>query len=204
MTDTARLLDPYRLPRHARPTRYDVTLEPDLAAAMFSGQVVIPDHRHDTDDYTFADRGELVLNAAELDIEQCLVDGEAAEHRLDDDTERLFIRPTSTAPITFVPGEHDVEIRFTGVLNDKLRGFYRSTFHDDDGNEQVIATTQMQATDCRRAFPCWDEPDFKAVFGITLVVEPELLAVSNGPRDRTSAGHHPQPATRLRSVSPTR
>ena len=46
--------------------------------------------------------------------------------------------------------------------------------------EQVIATTQMQATDCRRAFPCWDEPDLKAVFGITLVVDPDLLAVSNG------------------------
>ena len=44
----------------------------------------------------------------------------------------------------------------------------------------MIATTQMQATDCRRAFPCWDEPDFKAVFDITLVVEPDLLAVSNG------------------------
>ena len=39
----------------------------------------------------------------------------------------------------------------------------------------------MQATDCRRAFPCWDEPDFKAVFGITLVIDPALLAVSNGP-----------------------
>ena len=38
----------------------------------------------------------------------------------------------------------------------------------------------MQATDCRRAFPCWDEPDFKAVFGVTLIVEPELLAMSNG------------------------
>jgi puromycin-sensitive aminopeptidase len=45
----------------------------------------------------------------------------------------------------------------------------------------VIATSQMQATDCRRAFPCWDEPDFKAVFGVTLVVADDLLAVSNGP-----------------------
>ena len=39
----------------------------------------------------------------------------------------------------------------------------------------------MQATDCRRAFPCFDEPDFKAVFDVTLIVEPDLLAVSNGP-----------------------
>ena len=72
-------------------------------------------------------------------------------------------------------------ISFTGILNDKLRGFYRSTYRDDAGTEHVIATTQMQATDCRRAFPCWDEPDFKAVFGITLVIDPALLAVSNGP-----------------------
>ncbi len=74
-----------------------------------------------------------------------------------------------------------IDITFTGTLNDKLRGWYRSTFKDDDGVERVIATTQMQATDCRRAFPCFDEPDFKAVFDITLVVEPDLLAVSNGP-----------------------
>ena len=57
------------------------------------------------------------------------------------------------------------------MLNDKLRGFYRSTYRDDDGAEHVIATTQMQSTDCRRVFPCWDEPDFKAVFAVTLVVD---------------------------------
>ena len=67
------------------------------------------------------------------------------------------------------------------MLNDKLRGFYRSTYRHEDGTDRVIATTQMQATDCRRAFPCWDEPDFKAVFATTLVVDPALLAVSNGP-----------------------
>jgi puromycin-sensitive aminopeptidase len=177
VTDTARLLDPFRLPRDARPTRYDVTLEPDLMAAVFTGEVVIHVVVDDTDDKTSADRRELVLNAAELEVNRCLVDGEPAEHRLDAETERLFIQPTHE----LTPGGHTVEIAFTGVLNDKLRGFYRSTFRDGDGDERVIATTQMQATDCRRAFPCWDEPDFKAVFGITLVVEAEMLAVSNGP-----------------------
>ncbi len=47
--------------------------------------------------------------------------------------------------------------------------------------QQVIATTQMQSTDCRRAFPCWDEPEFKAVFGVTLDVDDGLTAISNGP-----------------------
>ena len=92
--------------------------------------------------------------------------------------------------------------RSAGTINDKLRGFYRSTYTDDDGREHVIATTQMQATDARRAFPCWDEPDFKAVFGITLVVAEDLLAVSNGPeieRDADAAT-----AAIARARSPTR
>src|SRR3546814_7384642 len=59
------------------------------------------------------------------------------------------------------------------------RGCYRATFNDEHGAEQVIATTQFEATDARRAFPCWDEPDFKAVFAITLDVDPALFAVSN-------------------------
>ena len=86
---------------------------------------------------------------------------------------------SSTPPSTI--GDATIDIEFTGTLNDKLRGWYRSTFVDADGTRRVIATTQMQATDCRRAFPCFDEPEFKAVFDITLVVDPDLLAVSNGP-----------------------
>jgi puromycin-sensitive aminopeptidase len=70
-------------------------------------------------------------------------------------------------------------VEYRGVLNDKLRGFYRSTFTDDAGTEHVIATTQFEATDARRAFPCWDEPDRKAVFAVTLVVPEGLTALSN-------------------------
>jgi puromycin-sensitive aminopeptidase len=172
VTDTARILDPYRLPRDASPTRYDVTLEPDLGSATFRGRVVIAI----TVEPGSERLDELVLNAAELEIHDCAVDGALAEHRLDGETERLFVRPD----VELEAGPHTVEIGFTGVLNDKLKGFYRSTFRDSDGTERVIATSQMQATDCRRAFPCWDEPDFKAVFGVTLVIEPGLLAVSNG------------------------
>ncbi len=97
--------------------------------------------------------------------------------KLDEATERLHLG----LPVTLEPGSVSLHLEFRGVLNDLLRGFYRSTFTDGDGNPQVIATTQMEATDCRRAFPCWDEPDFKAVFGVTLDVAEGLLAISNGP-----------------------
>ena len=57
-------------------------------------------------------------------------------------------------------------LAFRGVLNDQLHGFYRSTYTDDEtGEKHTIATTQFEAADARRAFPCWDEPDLKAVFG---------------------------------------
>jgi aminopeptidase N len=162
-------LDPYRLPRRAVPSRYDVELTPDLDTATFEGRV---DIRVDVREPT----AELVLNAAELEIRECDVDGAAAACRLEPQTERLFVTPADRLE----PGPVVITIVFAGVLNDKLRGFYRSTYTVNGDRERVIATTQMQATDCRRAFPCWDEPDLKAVFGVTLVVDPGLLAVSNG------------------------
>ena len=91
------------------------------------------------------------------------IDGAEASFHLDAAAERLIIE----APLD--TGDAVIDITFTGTLNDKLRGWYRSTFNDSTVHQRVIATTQMQATDCRRAFPCFDEPDFKAVFEITLV-----------------------------------
>ena len=165
------MLDPYRLPRVAIPTRYDVELVPDLQLGTFDGWVEV---RVDVQEPT----ADLVLNAVDLDVVECRVAGADATWRLEPATERLVVTPA--APLE--PGPVVLTIEFAGVLNDKLRGFYRSTYSapGPDGEiERVIATTQMQATDCRRAFPCWDEPDLKAVFGITLVVDPDLLAVSN-------------------------
>jgi puromycin-sensitive aminopeptidase len=166
----AHLADPYRLPRTVLPRRYDLELAPQLDTSIFTGELVI------TVDVT-APTDTVVLNADELTIFSVRVDGTPAEFHLHEETERLVITPGRT----LATGTATVSISFTGVLNDKLRGFYRSTYTDDAGQTQVIATTQMQPTDCRRAFPCFDEPDFKAVFGITLVVNNDLMAISNSP-----------------------
>jgi puromycin-sensitive aminopeptidase len=160
--------NPFRLPRHVVPQRYTLALEPDLDDASFAGTVIIDAVANQATD-------RLLLNAIELDIASVVVGGQQASFELDEATERLVIdHPVAEGPLT-------IEVTFTGTLNDMLRGWYRSTFVDAHGVEQVIATTQMQATDCRRAFPCFDEPDFKAVFDITLIVAPHLMAVSNGP-----------------------
>lgn len=76
-------------------------------------------------------------------------------------------------------GKCKLELKFTGQLNDKMAGFYRSTYKKPDGTEGILATTQMEANDCRRAFPCFDEPSHKATFGITLIADKHLTCLSN-------------------------
>ena len=165
--------NPYRLPRAVVPRRYDLTLEPDLAAARFSGSATIA---VDVVEATDA----VVLNALELDIDAAWVETESGRLDATVALDTAAERATLALGVTLPPGPATVHLRFQGTLNDKLKGFYRSTFTDNSGDEQVMACTQMEATDARRAFPCWDEPDLKAVFGVTLVVDEGLLAVSNG------------------------
>ncbi len=62
-------------------------------------------------------------------------------------------------------GAATVHIKYTGHLNDKLRGFYLSTY-----NGRKYEVSQMEATDARVAFPCFDEPDYKATFDMTAIV----------------------------------
>ncbi len=166
---------PHRLPTTVRPSAYRLELAPDLEAATFAGEVAI--------DIDVAEEvGSIVLNAIELSISSATIvrpgdtsPSEAASIDFDEHEERVtltFATPVPAGPAT-------VHLTFTGILNDMLHGFYRSTFTDADGVERVIATTQMESTDARRAFPCFDEPECKATFEVTLVVADGLAAYSN-------------------------
>jgi aminopeptidase N len=168
--------DPYRLPRTVIPSRYDLTIQPDLGRSTFSGSVDIvviveqPVER-------------IVLNALDLEIHDGWLsydDGTVLRlERVDLDPEHQRASLWFEAPV--VAGEWSLHLEFRGELNDKLRGFYRSTYTDELGVTHTIATTQFESAEARRAFPCWDEPDLKAVFGITLIVPADLTAISNGP-----------------------
>ncbi|HXJ80142.1 MAG TPA: M1 family metallopeptidase [Candidatus Methylomirabilis sp.] len=163
----------YRLPTTVIPSRYDLRLEPDLEAATFTGEESISVTVNEP-------VTEVVLNAAELAIQSVaaergdgvVVQGSAA---LDSEAERARL----LFPTPLEPGNWQLRLGFTGVLNDRLHGFYRSTYKDEAGVSHTIAATQFESTDARRGFPCWDEPAFKAVFGVSLIVPEGLAAVSN-------------------------
>src|SRR5919112_2184094 len=175
-------MDPYRLPRHILPTRYDLRLEPDLTAKTFEGDVTISLT-------VLHPASEIVLNAAELEISKGEVEIEdesgtlqhAKRMELEEQTERCRL----TFPDTILPGTWRLRLRFKGQLtkdgNPKLEGFYLSTYKDSSGVDRQMASTQFESTAARQAFPCWDEPTFKAVFALTLVIDPALKAVSNAP-----------------------
>jgi len=165
--------NPYRLPRSVVPSHYRLRLEPDLEAFVFSGTVEI--------DVTVEEPVDTIqLNALELEIENGVLLRDSETIGLSATLHEADQRVIFNSEVEISPGPATIRIGFSGTLNDQLHGFYRSSFTDVNGDEQVIATTQFEATDARRAFPCFDEPDFKASFGITLVVPETLFAVSNG------------------------
>ena len=171
------------LPNTVRPKKYRLTLHPDTETFTFKGsQSIDIDVREPTD--------RIILNAAELEIGSVSVihDGSVTACR-----SVSFDAENETATLDFAavltPGEARLDMEFTGVLNDKLLGFYRSEYVNQDGETRYLATTQFEATDARRAFPCWDEPAHKATFEVTLVFAEEYQAVSNSPAvEETSPG----------------
>lgn len=171
--DVASSPDRYRLPRHVIPTRYELRLEPDLAAATFTGRVTIT--------ITVKQPTQtILLNAVDLVLQSAVAeDANRRQFKALIDVAEETQRVGLSFQESIQPGQWRLHLAFHGKLNDQLRGFYRSTYKDASGMLQTLVATQFEATDARRAFPCWDEPDFKAVFATTLVVDPDLAAISN-------------------------
>jgi aminopeptidase N/puromycin-sensitive aminopeptidase len=168
-----------RLPTNAIPLSYSLSLTPDLKAATYTGSETI--------DVSLADPATSVtLNAIEITFQSVKITARGKEQTatvtLDKDKEQA----TFTVPDSIPAGLATISIQFTGILNNELRGFYLSKT-----SRRNYAVTQFEPTDARRAFPCFDEPGFKATFDVTLVVDKGDTAISNSPIAADTPGPAP-------------
>lgn len=163
-----------RLPTTVIPINYGLSLKPDLIDLTFEGKL-------EASVKVEIATSQVVMNCADIDIITASFTPEGGEEiqatgfNYQNEDEKV----TLSFPSSLRKGPGTLKIDFVGELNDKMKGFYRSKYTTPSGDVRIAAVTQFEATDARRAFPCWDEPALKATFDITLIVPEDRVALSN-------------------------
>jgi puromycin-sensitive aminopeptidase len=157
----------FRLAKDIRPTRYALHFDLDLDrwTSTAGGTITLK--------LVKAAR-EITLHSLDLDIK---TGGDIAGVTYDPESQTATLTLAHELPA----GTHDLTLNWTGEIAEKLRGLYRSTRPGER-----YATTQFEAADARRAFPCFDEPEFKATFAVEVVHDAALAAISNMPVERAT------------------
>jgi aminopeptidase N len=157
-----------RLPRLATPENYRLTFAPDFSKGNFSGDEAIRIQ-------VLQPTSELVLNSADIEFHDVSVSsgGSSQQPKLTLDKEKETATLHVEKPLQ--PGPATIQIQYTGILNSELRGFYLGK--DENGNKYAV--TQFEATDARRAFPSFDEPEYKATFDLAVIADKSDIAISN-------------------------
>ncbi|KAM5135748.1 puromycin-sensitive aminopeptidase [Mantella aurantiaca] len=163
-----------RLPTDVRPVNYGLCLKPDLIDFTFEGKLEATVEVNNS-------TNQIVMNCADIDIitASFAPEGDEEIHATGFNYQNEDEKVTLSFPSTLQKGTGMLKIDFVGELNDKMKGFYRSKYTTASGEVHYAAVTQFEATDARRAFPCWDEPAIKATFDVILIVPKDRVALSN-------------------------
>jgi aminopeptidase N/puromycin-sensitive aminopeptidase len=173
------------------PSHYSLSFTPDLKAATFSGSEVIDVNIKQPTSVITLNAIELKFLSVEIDNR----DGVAQSGSVSLDPEKQ--QATLTFPKTISAGDATLKIHFTGILNNELRGFYLSKTA-----RRSYAVTQFESTDARRAFPCFDEPAFKANYDISLTIDAGDTAISNSAIASDTPGPDPARHTLVFATTP--
>uniref|UniRef100_T1DNX8 Aminopeptidase n=1 Tax=Crotalus horridus TaxID=35024 RepID=T1DNX8_CROHD len=186
---TTKPLEPWdhmRLPKTLMPTFYTISLQPFLTEIssnfyIFKGNSTVDFQcKQPTDlilihskklNYTL--QGAFLVSVTGVDVTAPAIHSTWLEEK----TEYLVVKLKENLQQN---KNYQLHAVFTGELADDLAGFYRSAYTEGTATK-LLATTQMQAADARKAFPCFDEPAMKANFSITLIHLPDYKALSNMP-----------------------
>ncbi|KAL7069747.1 hypothetical protein ACQ4LE_011147 [Meloidogyne hapla] len=163
-----------KLPELVKTSRYEIRLAPCLETFELKGSEKIHLDILKPTNY-------LKLYSQGIEIENSslkLADGTVIKElkiELDRKWELLKIHFPNELP----PQSVELALDFNGEISGELKGFYRSPYKDAAGNTKMLASTQFESVYARHAFPCFDEPTYKAQFDIQLEVDEKLTALSN-------------------------
>ena len=162
---------PGKLPKTVIPIHYAIELEPNLEHLTLAGREVVDiEVREPT--------ARLVLNAVNMTLSAASLDEEAQSAAIALDA------GAETATLTFAQplaaGRHTLRISFSAHITKFGRGLFYVDYPTEAGMRRMLSS-HLEPADARRIFPCWDEPAFKASFGVTVTVPRAHLAVSNMP-----------------------
>ncbi|KAL4630053.1 leucyl-cystinyl aminopeptidase [Arapaima gigas] len=164
-----------RLPSNVQPVHYDLLLHPNLTTMTFQGKVSITIE-------ILNDTKTIVLHSSGLQIRKVTVQ--------DKDVKKLEYEPWQQIALKLSEDlkkgqKYVLMMEYTANLSNSYSGFYNSSYLDKGGTRRVLAATQFEPLSARKAFPCFDEPAFKAKFLIRIKREDGYISLSNMPKNQT-------------------
>src|SRR5262245_18504411 len=157
-----------RLPSGVVPDHYDLTFDVDLSRARFETTETVRVRLAEPSRH-------IVLHALDLEFREAAIESQGIRQTATVTLDPASQTATLTVPSDVPPGQAEIRVRLKGRLGEQLRGFYLSR-----ANGRRYAVTQFESTDARRAFAAFDEPVYKATFGITLILDQGDSGISNG------------------------
>uniref|UniRef100_A0A8C4HNR7 Aminopeptidase n=1 Tax=Dicentrarchus labrax TaxID=13489 RepID=A0A8C4HNR7_DICLA len=171
--------DRMRLPKTVYPLHYDLTIHPNLTTLDFTGVARILLDVHE-------DTSMVVLHAKQMQVSNVLLLAPEGVRPLRVLEYPPFHQLALLSDSVLTKGRrYEVQLEFAANLSDSFHGFYKSSYRTKNGEVRVLASTQFEATFARGAFPCFDEPAFKANFTIRIIREPRHISISNMPKLKT-------------------
>jgi aminopeptidase N len=161
---------PGRLPKNVVPVSYDVAIVPDAAALRFTGTESVQLQFR-------AATATVQFNSLNETLSHVLLDGAPVKSVTSNDEQQL----TTVMLAKPVSGLHTLSFSYSGKIETQPQGLFAQKYTKSGGGQAVMLSTQFEATDARRMFPCWDEPAFRATFHLTVTVPKSWATVGNMP-----------------------
>ena len=161
-----------RLPKSTYPNRYEIELDVNLDNFSYTGAQKV-------DLNVVEATNNIVLNSVGIEVTKAKIQTTKQDiplkvNYIEEDEKIVF-----ESQETLSEGVYELYLEFNSEITNDLKGFYKSSYMSEDGEKKWIATTQFEPTAARSAFPCWDEPEYKAIFSMTIITDEKYLRVSN-------------------------